>query len=344
MSHKQFKALVFIGRFQPFHLGHAKVVDRALELADEVIIVVGSAFSSRRLYNPFTFEERKGMIKSVYPDKNVKVVPVSDYPYNDNKWVAAVQAVVNSAITYTPDPLKIGLIGHKKDHTSYYLDIFPMWEGVDVPNEHMLNATDIREQIFKGRIIENISGLSDSVKKSLEQIIYASEYGEPTYVGDVLMSEYLQIRKYKDAWALAPFPPTFLTVDAVVVQSGHVLLVKRKASPGAGLWALPGGFLDQTETLAAGARRELKEETGLKLPQKMFDKATNRVFDHPYRSDRGRTVTHAFFLDLGFDSTLPKVKGADDAEKAKWVPFGNVKQEDMFEDHFHIVDYFTNIG
>jgi bifunctional NMN adenylyltransferase/nudix hydrolase len=74
------------------------------------------------------------------------------------------------------------------------------------------------------------------------------------------------IEKYKESWKAAPFPPTFVTVDAVVVQSGHVLLVKRKAMPGAGLWALPGGFLNQEETLLDGAIRELKEETKIKVP------------------------------------------------------------------------------
>jgi bifunctional NMN adenylyltransferase/nudix hydrolase len=74
------------------------------------------------------------MIKAVYPQNNVKVVPVSDYPYDDNKWVVAVQSVVYSAMSFTPDPVRIGLIGHEKDGTSYYLKIFPTWGNVSVPN------------------------------------------------------------------------------------------------------------------------------------------------------------------------------------------------------------------
>ena len=57
-----------------------------------------------------------------------------------------------------------------------------------------------------------------------------------------------------------------MTVDAVVVQSGHILLVKRGDMPGKGLWALPGGFLNQEETMLDGAIRELKEETKIKVP------------------------------------------------------------------------------
>ena len=60
-----YDALVFIGRFQPFHKGHESVVKEALKQAKEVIVVVGSSFEARTLRNPFTFEERKSMIKAV---------------------------------------------------------------------------------------------------------------------------------------------------------------------------------------------------------------------------------------------------------------------------------------
>ena len=111
---KEFDALVFVGRFSPFHNGHKAVVDEAIKQAKEVIIVVGSSFAARNIRNPFTFEERRQMIKAVFPQDNVKVVPVSDYPYDDNKWVAAVQNVVHGAIKWSADPIRIGLIGQDR--------------------------------------------------------------------------------------------------------------------------------------------------------------------------------------------------------------------------------------
>ena len=123
----KYDVLVFIGRFQPFHNGHKAVINSAIEQAKEVIVVVGSSFAARNTRNPFTFDERRQMIKAVFPQDNVKVVPVSDYPYDDNKWVAAVQNVVHGAISWSPDPVRIGLIGHEKDGSSYYLKIFPTW-------------------------------------------------------------------------------------------------------------------------------------------------------------------------------------------------------------------------
>lgn len=344
----KYDTLVFIGRFQPFHFGHKAIVDAALEQAKEVIVVVGSSFAARNIRNPFTFEERKQMIKAVYPSDRVKVVPVCDYPYDDNKWVAAVQSVVYSAMSYTPDPIRIGLIGHEKDGTSFYLKIFPTWDNVAVPNVDGINATDIRNEIFGSSERLKIGDVTNrSLPENVRQEIVNLFLTQGKIAEfDTLYAEYQMIKKYKESWKAAPFPPTFVTVDAVVVQSGHVLLVKRKAMPGAGLWALPGGFLNQEETLLDGAIRELREETKIKVPVPVLKGSikSQKTFDHPNRSSRGRTITTAFYIDLGFDEKLPKVTGADDAEKAKWVPFNEVDRTKIFEDHFAILDNFINIG
>jgi bifunctional NMN adenylyltransferase/nudix hydrolase len=46
---------------------------------------------------------------------------------------------------------------------------------------------------------------------------------------------------------------------------------------------------------------------------------------------------------LADDITLPKVKGADDAEKAKWVPISELREEDFFDDHYFIIQYFLGL-
>jgi bifunctional NMN adenylyltransferase/nudix hydrolase len=97
-----------------------------------------------------------------------------------------------------------------------------------------------------------------------------------------------------------------------------------------------------------GAIRELKEETKIKVPVPVLKGSIkeSKTFDAPNRSTRGRTITQAFYIDLGFDEKLPKVKGSDDAEKAFWVPLNEVvaQRDKFFEDHFHIISYFTKIG
>lgn len=356
-------ALVFIGRFQPFHNGHKAVIEAALEKAEQVVVVVGSSFAARNIRNPFTFEERKAMIEACFTEpqhltyegaqgrtkaSRIKVVPVSDYPYDDNKWVNAIQKIVDETAPLAKD---VGLIGHSKDSTSYYLEIFPRWRNhVEVGDVDGINATDIRKMIFgdtdmhmrdvQARLAQIMPW--EALSSMNRTIIRGGKIGG---YWDILGQEYQMVKKYKEAWKAAPFPPTFMTVDAVVVQSGHLLLVKRGDMPGKGLWALPGGFLNQDETMLDGAIRELKEETRIKVPVPVLKGSikSSKTFDAPNRSSRGRTITQAFFIDLGFGD-LPKVKGSDDAEEAFWVPFNQVKQEKLFEDHFHIIDNFINIG
>ncbi len=348
-------ALVFIGRFQPFHNGHKAVIEAALEQAHEVVVVVGSSFAARNIRNPFTFQERKTMIEACFNEPKhfnyegaqgrnktprVKVVPVSDYPYDDNKWVNAIQRIVDETV---PEAQDVGLIGHSKDSTSYYLNIFPRWKNhVEVSNVDGINATDIRKTILTQMDYTDFEELS-TIMPSKTLSCMAGILNKPEM--KVVRQEYEMVKKYKEAWKAAPFPPTFMTVDAVVIQSGHILLVKRGDMPGKGLWALPGGFLNQDETMLDGAIRELKEETKIKVPVPVLKGSikTSKTFDAPNRSARGRTITQAFLIDLGVGE-LPKVKGSDDAEKAFWVPFNQVKQERLFEDHFHIIDHFINIG
>lgn len=109
------------------------------------------------------------------------------------------------------------------------------------------------------------------------------------------------------------------TADAVVVayvgSVDYVLLVRRKYAPYAGMWALPGGHQDPGEMPLWTARRELAEETGLRLAPGAFSRIG--VYDEPGRDPRGRYSTTAFVAELDH---LPDVVAADDADSAAWVP------------------------
>lgn len=156
----------------------------------------------------------------------------------------------------------------------------------------------------------------------------------------------LEYLRHHDAiWSSAPFPVNFVTVDSVVVQSAHVLMIRRRTHPGKGLYALPGGYLGQDEEPLAGAIRELKEETQIVIPhdELMSSFKEAQLFAHPNRSQRKRimTVAHLFILP---DGPLHKVKGADDADKAFWMPLSDIyrNEEKLFEDHGHIIRKFTS--
>ena len=160
-----------------------------------------------------------------------------------------------------------------------------------------------------------------------------------------ICAEHKWVKDYKTAWSTAPFEPTFVTVDNVVVQSGHVLLVERGGHPGKGLLALPGGFVDTGETLLDSAIRELREETRLADQHGPFPMgklkgflAGQGVFDDPRRSVRGYTLTHAFLFRLPPAKNLMKVMGGDDAVRADWYPIGTLDPRDVFEDHYFIIN------
>ena len=370
----EYDVLAFIGRFQPFHNGHKAVIDTALTLAKKVAIVVGSDQQPRTARNPFTTAERIEMITAVYPDEVERGVihfcPQVDHVYNLQRWIGGVQASVTRVANtpFTPDPVRIGLIGHSKDASSFYLKSFPTWEGVEVPNFYNLNATDLRELYFEGdldaqahawkipspvrnwlRMWKQKDVAFTSVRDEHRHIVdYKKQFIRPTNADIAAFVEsYYGARAALATRILQDFadkhcpkyPPVFYTADAVVVQSGHILLVKRGAQPGKGLWALPGGFVNRYEMTREAAIRELQEETNIGLHADTLNRSITswRQFDDPYRSQRGRTITTAYKVELRDSENLPYVKGNDDAEKAKWVPLANLDRSVMFEDHFDII-------
>ncbi len=347
----EYDLLVFVGRFQPPHMGHLAVMDTALQKAKHLLVLVGSANLSRSTHNPFNFDERASMIKmglglDRWVDKpRVSIAPLDDV-YDDDEWVLQVQEAAWKQVGYDPNA-KIGLIGRNKDATSYYLRLFPQWGSVDVANERFatLNATDIRRVLFtlspddKGDEIDLdiflTSGQADvppAIGTRIMQFWKSQTYRD-------LLEEHRFCENYKKPWANAPYPPTFNTVDTVAVQSGQILLVERKAHPGKGKLALPGGFVNQNERLLNAALRELKEETKIDLPPAVLRSSVkgHKIFDAPHRDPRGRFITTAFLLDLPKSPKLPAVKGSDDAVHAAWYDVSRLQTEDLFIDHHNII-------
>lgn len=333
---------VTIGRFQPFHIGHMHLIDRALQHCENLILVIGSINEPRNLYNPFTFQERSEMIMNSfgYHDRQrLHIVGVEDSRYNDELWIKSIQEQVRNVIINRKKSgfdridiqgAKVSLVGHQKDETSFYLKLFPQWNSISVENYQNISATPIREKyLLEG----DISFVPYEVSEFLEKFKRTDEYAQ-------INREAKFIENYKRQFESLPYPPIFVTVDACVVQSGHVLLVRRRAEPGKGLYALPGGFLNQKEQILDGIIRELREETRIKVPEPVLRGSVKelQVFDLPHRSARGRTITHAALIHLNADTKLPKVVGSDDADKAFWLPLEQVRRELFFEDHKDIID------
>jgi len=99
---------LFIGRFQPFHHGHQKVVERLLELYDEVIIAIGSAESSFTEDNPFSAGERVDMIRLAFTPEQLSrlvIIPVRDVQ-DHSLWANHLKSYVPSfRVVHSNNPL-----------------------------------------------------------------------------------------------------------------------------------------------------------------------------------------------------------------------------------------------
>jgi bifunctional NMN adenylyltransferase/nudix hydrolase len=339
---KPFDVIVLIGRFQPFHNGHAGLLQAALAKAGRVLIVLGSSFRARSARNPFTWEERAGMITASLAEndaRRVTFIPARDY-YDDRRWATAVEESVQKETEkqWLVAP-RIALAGHHKDESSYYLDLFPRWTFVAMERQGDFDATPIRRIYFDAENAAARASLQERVPQAVARFL-ADWATQPAFTA--LQTEHRAIDDYKKQWGSGPF----VTLDAIVTAAAHVLMVRRGNTPGVGLWALPGGFLEGRERLWQGAIRELKEETGLNITDIELEHALRgvAVFDHPDRSQRGRIITHAHWFDLSLN-TLPDVTGADDAAEARWIPVAELTamETQLFEDHLHILNHFLNV-
>lgn len=354
---KQHNIAVVIGRMEPPHIGHIRTIQKALDVAENVIVVLGSHDSPRTIKNPFLTKERESMILDSLPnDKNrIFCVGIEDTIYSDTDWYVSV---TNSILNKSKDLYKdkenvdIALVAYQKDESGYYLNYFKQFKRIEmdeitVSDGMPLSSTKIRELYFEGFLEFIKPVVSESIYSFLKQFYTTEEYLK-------LKNEYNDAVKYQKMYENIPYGYTnFLTVDSVVIQSGHILLIKRAKAPGKDLWALPGGHLSVNETFLDGALRELKEETQLKVPEKVLRGSIfySKIFDHPDRSLRcrvkgkhGRSVTMAFGFKLNDEEKLPKVKGDDDASDAKWIPINEVykMRNELFEDHFDIIKYIVD--
>jgi bifunctional NMN adenylyltransferase/nudix hydrolase len=301
----KFQLAVYIGRFQPLHLGHTHVIDEALKKYDGLVILIGSANQARDIKNPFVYEERKSMIEAYLAYANtakpVWIKPLVNQVYNNPKWQQSVQELVYSVLP-NPQDVEVTITGSDRDDTTWYVHAFPQWKKdlkPAVPEGQDLSATKLRKALFTNEVpIGQVGSIENDIPPTT--LRFLDNFAKTTYfVG--LKDEFTFNEKYRSQFGrgeinkliaryeefeedgpgfdivgikedlkalretISPYPPMFVTTDVVVIQSGHVLVVERGALPGKGLWALPGGFLASRLKLRDNAIKELIEETGIRL-------------------------------------------------------------------------------
>lgn len=109
---------LYIGRFQPYHLGHEAVLEEISLEMDEIVIAIGSAQESHTLKNPFTAGERMEMIYAALRGSNLMsrcyVIPVEDINRN-SVWVSHLQSMVpHFDVVYSSNPLVVRLFSEAR--------------------------------------------------------------------------------------------------------------------------------------------------------------------------------------------------------------------------------------
>ncbi len=337
---------VFVGRFQPLHRAHMEIIDGALRAVDTLLILIGSTNVAPNTKNPFTYEERVEIFKKAYRREissgRIIIKAARDYFYSDLNWQMNVQKIVYDTFGESDD---INLIGFAKDSTSYYLKLFPQWNSIPLSSSRTsLSSTDIRRRIYA-----NDWSIEDMVHPAVFDMLRLNKDFNERY-SDLREEFNFETAYYKDLQR-GPYPVIVQAVDSVVVQGGHVLLIKRKDRPGKGLLALPGGHVGEFERLSDAAIRELTEETKIKdrrgkIPPKVLQSyiKEQKTFDNPGRSNRARVITTAFLIQLPETTQLFEVTGGDDAESAHWVPISNLRNSLLFEDHGAILEDMLDIS
>lgn len=138
------KRALFIGRFQPFHMGHLSVVEEALKKTDRLIIGIGSAENGFEKENPFTAGERFEMIEAALLDASIPaskfcIIPVRNIN-NYDEWPDHVDSLVpHYEAVYTGSPIVKKLFGKQGKH-----------KIIDVEKKFDICSTKIREKMLRG--------------------------------------------------------------------------------------------------------------------------------------------------------------------------------------------------
>lgn len=125
----------------------------------------------------------------------------------------------------------------------------------------------------------------------------------------------------------------YLAADTILIAEENVLLIKRKNEPFKGMWAFPGGFVDEGEDLPNAAARELLEETSVSVDAERLSQF--KTYGKPGRDPRFHTVSVVYAVHL---NEKPDAMAADDAAEVAW--FSLDKLPEMAFDHKAILEEY----
>ena len=137
------RTALFIGRFQPFHMGHLQVVDFLCEKYDLVKIAIGSSEKSYEKKNPFSDAERRQMIRKSAAGRKYRIYSVPDF-LSDEEWVNHLMDIVGDFdIAYTGNGVVKRLL-KRRDFIVY-----------DIRRRMRISSTVIRRRIAESKDVAN---------------------------------------------------------------------------------------------------------------------------------------------------------------------------------------------
>jgi len=142
---------LYVGRFQPFHLGHLNSIKSVLKEVEELVIVIGSAQYSHTIRDPFTAGERLVMVRKALEeagidDAQVWIVPVSDVHLH-MMWVSAIEG-------YTPH---FDLVFSNEPFTKrLFVEADYKVKSIQFFARKLYSSTHIREKMVKGESWEEL--------------------------------------------------------------------------------------------------------------------------------------------------------------------------------------------
>lgn len=254
---------IYIGRFQPFHIGHYQNCIKALERAEKLLILIGSSGIGPLPNNPWSFDDRCHMIFKALPEvlhPRIQLLSLYDSLYDQTAWETRVKKLVHE---HTPSNASKALVIFAKDDSSFYLDCFPEWQQMHLPmvvdkNNICISATDIRSYIYEHQSIPDHM-LVDAV-----EAIVAHKLENDCFPNLVLANKDLKI---------AQADQTVMHI-LVLICEGQVMLHQRQVPLGYQQWALPTWidrndmqiFLDKNCTNIVHKDQQAFTSSMLKLP------------------------------------------------------------------------------
>lgn len=145
---------VYVGRFNPVHIGHEKVITQMFKEcgSENSLIVIGSSSAHPSLRHFFSYDERKSFIKALYPD--VRVVGIPDYP-GDPEWLGALDDILRVG---GMNPSEVTFYGGCEEDVAFFLNdgrkcsFVNRFDG----SSPKISATELRDALIHTRSLDGL--------------------------------------------------------------------------------------------------------------------------------------------------------------------------------------------